>query len=410
MLGNQNKKGFLSKFSFLDVFQKTAEEAKQQSTAGATVTIIGVILLILLVISEMREYMTPKKEENLFVNYSTSGEKMSINFRVVFLSLPCEAINFDVADRMGEEQVAVENEFITKMPWSGDIEKVTDETLKVLSGFGSGNRVNIGDWNFQNKMWAGLKDGVLRGARQRRKAPVGSSIPQTNDEGCLSCYEAQEGNKCCNNCYDLRKAFVEKGLKAEAANKHPQCKGAETEGCLVGGKLDVNKVQGNVHIAVGESHVEGGHHHHHWPERVRALGFNTSHYISHFSFGKEYPGMINPLDGFQFTETGVGQMSYFVQVVPTTYISPSGEKIETNQFSVTYHHSMVDLNSDHIELPGVFFKYDISPLRIQIQEENKPFSRFVIRILAVVGGIWAVIGMVYASTNTVVSKVVKKLD
>lgn len=54
-------------------------------------------------------------------------------------------------------------------------------------------------------------------------------------------------------------------------------------------------MKGNIHIAVGETHYEGGHHHHYWPEKYRKIGFNTTHYISHFSFGDEYPGMINPL-------------------------------------------------------------------------------------------------------------------
>lgn len=64
----------------------------------------------------------------------------------------------------------------------------------------------------------------------------------------------------------------------------------------MGGYVRVNKVQGNFHIAVGEAHAEHGQrHHHHWSAAVRQLGFNTTHYIHHFSFGGEFPGMINPL-------------------------------------------------------------------------------------------------------------------
>ncbi len=49
---------------------------------------------------------------------------------------------------------------------------------------------------------------------------------------------------------------------------------------------------------------------------------------------------------------GIGQMQYFIQVVPTIYEKSSGNLYDTNQYSVTYQHAEVDLKSEHIELPG----------------------------------------------------------
>jgi hypothetical protein len=105
------------------------------------------------------------------------------------------------------------------------------------------------------------------------------------------------------------------------------------EGCNLNGFMSVNKVAGNFHIAFGDSVVkvrvlppslpssilllllwltpsfppslppslppsfsqDGRHIHQFIPSE--APFFNVSHSISHISFGDEYPGRINPLDG-----------------------------------------------------------------------------------------------------------------
>ena len=49
---------------------------------------------------------------------------------------------------------------------------------------------------------------------------------------------------------------------------------------------------------------------------------------------------------------GIGQQQYFLQIVPTIYEKSNGQVIETNQYSATFHHKPINLDSDHIELPG----------------------------------------------------------
>ena len=75
------------------------------------------------------------------------------------------------------------------------------------------------------------------------------------------------------------------------------------EGCLVSATLTVNKVAGNVHIALGSSHghegggkgSQGGKHMHQFlmPEM---LHFDASHRILTFAFGPAVPTTTNPLD------------------------------------------------------------------------------------------------------------------
>jgi len=386
------RKGLIKKIKLLDLYPKTTDEIKVRTPVGATVTILGSLLLIFLALSEFRDYVTPTKKHTLTVNYNRD-EKMKIMFRMLFTDIPCDVVNIDVTDRFGGDDIAVETKSFQKLPWKGDFPALKSE-------MDSGSGAWLKGIDYEDALWSKL------GHR--------TNIDLPGRGGCMPCYEAtgRGGIRCCNSCLTLKRAFIQAGIDESAALQYPQCSGQQrADGCMLYGYIEVNKVQGNFHVAVGESHLEAGKkHHHHWPANERKLGFNTTHYISQLSFGDHFPNMKNPLDGFYFTETGVGQQQYFIQVVPTTYETDYGEVIETNQYSVTYHHSEIDLNSDHIELPGVFFKYDISEVKIFVKEESQSFSRFITRLCAVVGGIWVVIGLVYNVLNTVISLVVTKLD
>ena len=45
------------------------------------------------------------------------------------------------------------------------------------------------------------------------------------------------------------------------------------------------------------------------------------------------------------------------------------------------------------EWPGIFFKYDMSPLMVEVLETRRPLWQFLIRLCGIVGGIFATSGM-----------------
>lgn len=113
--------------------------------------------------------------------------------------------------------------------------------------------------------------------------------------------------------------------------------------------------------------------------------------------------MRNPLDDTAMTQTemvkpelgnGGAVYQYFLKVVPTSYSTIGNSVIGSNQFSVTEHHR--DPQPGSQQLPGVFFFYDLSPIKVTFQEERSSFMTFLTSACAIVGGIFTVSGIVDA--------------
>ena len=93
------------------------------------------------------------------------------------------------------------------------------------------------------------------------------------------------------------------------------------EGCHIHGQLQVNKVAGNFHIAPGKSYQQGRVHMHDLIPFGDNRNFNMSHTINKLSFGHDYPGSRNPLDGATMTSNRFSlAYKYFLKVVPTQYV------------------------------------------------------------------------------------------
>ena len=63
------------------------------------------------------------------------------------------------------------------------------------------------------------------------------------------------------------------------------------------------------------------------------------------------------------------------------------------QYSASHHHS----TSPQGGLPGVFFEIDISPLVARYTDDKESFWAFLINLLAIIGGIYAVSAFLVAA-------------
>ncbi|KAF4359808.1 hypothetical protein G4B88_020329, partial [Cannabis sativa] len=162
---------------------------------------------------------------------------------------------------------------------------------------------------------------------------------------------------------------------------------ANGEGCRVYGVLDVQRVAGNFHISVHGLNIfvaqmifEG------------SKNVNVSHIIHDLSFGPKYPGIHNPLDETsRILREASGVFKYYIKIVPTEYRYIWKEVLPTNQFSVTeYFSPMKDFDRSW---PAVYFLYDLSPITVTIKEERRSFLHFITRLCAVLGGTFALTGL-----------------
>ncbi|KAG7244531.1 hypothetical protein INR49_029550 [Caranx melampygus] len=140
-----------------------------------------------------------------------------------------------------------------------------------------------------------------------------------------------------------------------------------------------NTVAGNFHFAPGKS-FQQSHVHVHAVEihDLQSFGLdniNMTHLIKHLSFGKDYPGIVNPLDGTDVTAPQASMMyQYFVKIVPTIYVKTDGEVVKTNQFSVTRHEKVANGLIGDQGLPGVFVLYELSPMMVKFTEKHSGWS------------------------------------
>jgi len=261
----------------------------------------------------------------------------------------------------------------------------------------------------------GLKDDT------ESAAPKEEKIDKTKLPGyCGPCYGAEEKpGQCCNTCDEVKQLYRKKGWSITNLGDIEQCLSAgdaqkdyqealqRGEGCQIYGFLEVNRVAGNFHFAPGKS-FQHAHMHIHDLAAFNSGEFNVSHRVNRLSFGSDYPGIVNPLDGTEKTlgaDKGGGMFMYYAKVVPTSYHYLDGKIVDTNQFSVTEHFRTVK-KSEGQGLPGIFVFYELSPIMVQFTETKKSLAHFLTQLCAILGGVFTVAGMI----DRIVYGAIKQLE
>lgn len=128
-----------------------------------------------------------------------------------------------------------------------------------------------------------------------------------------------------------------------------------------------------------------------------------SHTINHLSFGPEIDGrrQSNPLDHvIKRTEEAAYSYTYFVKIVSTEYHRIGvASSTASHTYSVTAHERSINggvdkENPTHVNarggIPGVYFAYDISPLKLIEKEQHGRFSSFLVGAMSSIGGVLSV--------------------
>ncbi|XP_020100527.1 endoplasmic reticulum-Golgi intermediate compartment protein 3-like isoform X1 [Ananas comosus] len=362
----------LNKLKNLDAYPKINEDFYSRTLSGGIVTIVSALVMLFLFISETRLFFYSATETKLVVDTSR-GERLRVNFDITFPAIACSLLSVDTMDISGEQHWDIRHDILKKR---------LDHLGNVI----------------------GSRQGGVGAPKIERPLQRHGGRLEHNETYCGSCYGAETlDDQCCNSCEEVREAYRNKGWGLSNPELIDQCtregliekiKEEQGEGCNIHGFLDVGKVAGNFHFAAGKSFHQSNVHVHDLLA-FQAENYNITHKINKLSFGKEFPGAVNPLDGAHWTQqASSGAYQYFIKVVPTIYTDIRGHKIHSNQFSVTEHFR--DGNVYPKPVPGVFFFYDFSPIKVIFTEENRSFLHYLTNLCAIVGGVFTVSGIIDA--------------
>ncbi|CAG0912434.1 unnamed protein product [Notodromas monacha] len=376
--------GVLDQLRRFDAYPKTLEDFRIKTFSGASVTILGGLVMVLLFISELRDYLRVEMEEQLFVD-TTRGEKLIINFDVVFPRMACGFVSIDAMDASGVQLTNIQhNVFKRRLNPKG--EPLSDPVKHEVLG-------TLASEVMKNKSLSGEEPAAVESAVLDPNAPP----------GCGSCYGAESPRKrCCDTCQDVKDAYQMKGWRLMSLDDVVQCQEeakkrremlANQEGCQIYGYLSLNRVGGNFHFAPGHSFTIE-HIHVHDLGDASFENVNMSHTIRHLSFGQKVLDRTNPLDGFDFaSESGLVMVQYLIKIIPTTYQKSDGSVFETNQFSVRKQFKNVGHRLTEGSMPGVFCQYDFAPLMVKYSEKRKYLGHFLASLCAIIGGVFTVAGL-----------------
>ncbi|XP_072936478.1 endoplasmic reticulum-Golgi intermediate compartment protein 3 [Epargyreus clarus] len=375
----------INNFKKFDAYAKTLEDFRVKTATGATITVVGGIIMILLFISELHTYMSPNISEELFVDTSR-GHKLRIHFDITVPRISCSYLVLDAMDSSGEQHLQMDHNIHKRRL---DLNGVPIEEPK-------------------------------------KEEIITSSTPKQNTSEvaivtCGSCYGAAfNDSQCCNTCEDVKEAYRSKRWALPDLATIEQCKDDDSiektnlalkEGCQIYGYMEVNRVGGSFHIAPGKSFTIN-HVHVHDVQPYSSSVFNTTHIIKHLSFGSDIKSANTaPLDGVTgIAKEGAVMFQYYIKIVPTMYVKLDKSVLYTNQFSVTRHQKSVSNINTESGMPGAFFSYELSPLMVKYTEKERSIGHLATNICAIVGGVFTVAGifdtLLYHSLKAFQNKVV----
>lgn len=328
--------GLMQALKSLDAFPRAEEHLLQKTKSGAFVSIVGLVIMATLFFHELTYYISTYTIHQMEVDLKR-GETLPIHINMTFPSLPCDVLSVDAIDMSGKHEVDLDTN-IWKLRLNSNGHIIGTEYLSDLV--------------------------------EKEHAAHGHDDHKDHHE--------ESDHKVELHTFDKEAEDMIKKVKQALANR---------EGCRVYGVLDVQRVAGNFHISVHGLNIfvaqmifEGSSH------------VNVSHIIHDLSFGPKYPGIHNPLDGTMRILRGAsGTFKYYIKIVPTEYKYISKEVLPTNQFSVTEYFSPI--NEFDRKWPAVYFLYDLSPITVTIREERRSFLHFITRLCAILGGTFALTGM-----------------
>lgn len=358
MIRYRGKKKVLDKVKEFDAFSKVPDEYVDSTPVGGTFSVITFFIIVWLVYSEVSYFL----DSNLVFRFMPDidmDEKLRINIDIT-IAMPCSNIGADILDSTSQSVFGF-GELQEDDTWWELTQEQQDafDAVKYLNSYLREEYHSV--WQL---LW------------KKGHGSVRATIPERKTK----------------------------------PNRRP-------DACRLHGVLILNKVAGNFHITAGKSlHLPRGHIH------LNMLFDDTpqnfSHRIHRLSFGSPANGIIYPLEGDEKITPDENMLfQYFIEVVPTD-VDTTFESIKTFQYSVKELQRPISHTQGSHGVPGIFFKYDMAALKIQVYQERENLLQFMLRLFSIIGGIYVIVSFINtivltvrtSFVNVIAPQVIKKID
>ena len=347
-----------NRLSKLSAFSHAESHLLEKTVYGGVISLAFVVFAVFLVVSEARRCLSLTLVETMDVDLSRE-ETMPVRFNITFPHLPCRTIRVTMGDASGD----FETESILKTLHMGEIHK----------------------WRLDE-----------HGKRFDRQE-----------------YHTHRGE---DNPFQIMLDYDDiKAMRKEIIAR---------DGCEVAGWANIKRLAGNFAFLVRQEAILAAEedlttmdalisrHMRHMGgapiEATAAQLLNSSHIIHTFRFGQAYKGQNRPLEGTaQIDRTATGLDRYFVKVVPVTFTPSFGRKVQSHDYSVTEYYE--DVEGKTATLPGMLIMYEPWPTRVTKRETRLGLLHLLVRLCAVIGGLWTVCGIMNRGVHAGVVKIARLL-
>ncbi|KAK8069143.1 hypothetical protein PG994_005759 [Apiospora phragmitis] len=312
-----------------DAFPKSKPQYVTRTSGGGKWSVVMYVVSLVLLWSELGRWWRGAENHTFAVEKSV-GHSLQINLDII-LKMQCKDLHVNVQDAAGDRILA-----------------------------GSRLQEDPTRWD----QWADSKGVHKLGLDSHGKAVTGAGWH--DEEGFGE-----------EHVHDI----VALGKKKARWGKTPRLWGATPDSCRIWGSLDLNKVQGDFHItARGHGYMEFGEHLDH-------SQFNFSHVINEFSFGPYFPSSSTrstaQSTGPRPISTSSSTSCRWCRPCTRSGRPTRSSTIFTNQYAVTEQsHEISEFN-----VPGIFFKYDIEPILLTVEETRDGFLTFAVKVINVLSGV-----------------------